>query len=110
EGLDDVAAAPDAAVEQYFELVADGIGHGRQAADGRRGGVEVVAAVVGNRDRRGADVHGVAPVIRPGDPLDHEWADPLLPQPGEVLPGSRGRAHPLAVGAEEAGDLRVTRG
>src|SRR5262249_61306809 len=46
QGLDDVAAAPNAPVEKHFEPVPDRVGHGRQAADGRGGGVEVVAAAV----------------------------------------------------------------
>ena len=53
------------------------------------------------------DVDGPPRVVRPGDALDHERAAPLLAQPGQVLPGRRGRPHPLAVGAEEGRDLRV---
>src|SRR5215472_15887076 len=50
EGLDDVAAAADAAIQEYLNLAADGVGDTRKAADRGGGGVEVVAAVVGHRD------------------------------------------------------------
>ena len=55
ERLDDVAAAPDAAVEQDLDLVADRVGDRGQRADRGRRAVEVVAAVVGDRDRVDAD-------------------------------------------------------
>ena len=101
ERLDDVAAAPDAAVEQDLDLVADRVGDRRQRADRRRRAVEVVAAVVGHRDRGDAGVDGAAGVVDAHDALEHERAVPLLAQPGDVVPGRRRRLHPLAVGAEE---------
>ncbi len=60
ERLDHVAATPYAAIEQHLDLVADGFGDRRQDANGRRGSVEVIAAVVGNRDRAYSGVDGPA--------------------------------------------------
>ena len=76
--LDHVAPAADAPVEQHLDLVADGLGDGRQHADGRRGPVEVVAAVVGDRDGGDPGVHGPPGVVDPDDALQHERAAPLL--------------------------------
>ena len=44
QGLDDVAAAADTAVEHDLDAVADGLAHGRQRADARGRPVQVVAA------------------------------------------------------------------
>ena len=99
--LDDVAAAADAAVEQHLDLVADRVDDRRQRADRRRRAVEVVAAVVGDRDRVGADLDRAAGVVGVHHALDQKRAAPLLAQPGEVLPGRLRGHHPLAVGAEE---------
>ena len=101
EGLDDVAAAADAAVQQDLDLVPDGLGDRGQGADRGGGAVEVVAAVVGHRDRGDACVDGPPGVVRVHDPLHHEGAVPLLAKPGHVRPGRQRGAHPLAVGAEE---------
>src|SRR6266700_1285772 len=109
ERLDHVAAAPDPAVEQHLDLPAHGVGHAGQGPDRGRGAVQVVAAVVGHRDRGGPDVDGTARVVGSHDALDHERAAPLLAQPGDVVPGRRRGLHPLAVHAEERG-RRLARG
>ena len=70
ERLDDVAAAPDAAVEQDLDLspTASTIA-GSARIDGRRA-VEVVAAVVGDRDRVGADLDRAPGVVGVHHALD----------------------------------------
>src|SRR5205085_11751175 len=63
ERLDHVATAPDAAVEQHLELVADRFGDGGQGTDRRGRAVEIVAPVVGDRDRAEAGVEGPPGVV-----------------------------------------------
>ena len=50
----DVGAAPDAAVEQHLEPVADRVDDGRQRLERRHRAVELAAAVVRDDDARGA--------------------------------------------------------
>jgi hypothetical protein len=71
------APAPDAAVEQHLDLVADGLGDGGQCTDRCRGAVEVVAAVVGDRDRGDAGVHGAPGVVHAHDAFKQEGPLPL---------------------------------
>jgi acetoacetyl-CoA synthetase len=106
--LDDIAAPADAAVEQDFDLVADGGGDRRQQPDAGRRAVEVVAAVGGDRERGNPGIDGPLGVVHAGDALEHEGLAPLLAQPREIVPGGRRRLHPVAVGAEERG-CRVAR-
>ena len=77
ERLDHVAAAAHAAVEHHLDLVADRLGD-RPAASRIVAGraVEVVAAVVGDRDRGDAGVDRAARVVDAGDALEHERPAP----------------------------------
>ena len=59
-----------------------------QRADRGRRAVEVVAAVVRDRDRVGADVDRAPGVVGVHDALDHERAAPRLAQPRDVRPRS----------------------
>ena len=86
KGLDDVATPADTAVEQHFDLVPDGLDDPGQGADRRRCPVEVVAAVVGDRDRVGADLDGAPRVFGTHDALDEKGTDPLPAQPSDVIP------------------------
>jgi hypothetical protein len=95
EDLDDVGAASDAAVERDFSLVADGVDGARQVAQGRRGRVEVVAAVVGDADRRGTGVDRAPRVVRLRDALHHERPVPKLGQPRDVFPRRERCRHPV---------------
>ena len=63
--------------------------------------VQVVAAVIGHRNCRNTGVHSAFRVVDPHHALEHERSAPQLAQPGDVLPGRRRGAHPLAVGREE---------
>jgi hypothetical protein len=72
-------AAADPAVQQHLYLSADGCGDGGQRTDGGRSTVQVVAAVVGHRDRRGSGVNGPFGVVDAGDALDQERPAPQLP-------------------------------
>src|SRR5439155_7879 len=65
ERLDDVTAAPDAAVEKHLDPVADGVGDRRQQPDRCRGAVEVHAAVVRDGDRARRDIHVMPGVFAP---------------------------------------------
>jgi hypothetical protein len=73
-----MTASPDASVEEDIDLIAHRAGDSREGADGGRGAVEVVAAVV--RDRNGADtgVHRSLGVVDPAHALQHEGTSPLL--------------------------------
>ena len=77
------------------------VGDRRQRPDRGRGAVEVVAAVVGHRDRADAGVHRPLRVVHPDHALEQERAAPLLAQPGQVVPARRRGLHPLAVRVEE---------
>jgi mycofactocin system glycosyltransferase len=108
--LDHVAAAPDAAVQQHLDLAAHRVADRRQRPDGGRRAVQVVAAVVGHRDRGSADVDRPTGVVGTHHALDHERAAPLLAQPGQIIPGGRRGLQPLAVDVEERGGRLAGRG
>src|SRR5699024_7480959 len=93
DGLEHIATAPDAAVHHHLDLVSHRVHHGGQDTDGGGRAVEVVAAVVGDGDGAGPGIDSTAGIVDPGDPLDHERPAPLLPQPGEVLPGGLWTLH-----------------
>lgn len=105
ECLGHVAAPADAAVEQDLDLRADRVGYRGEYPDGGGGGVEVVAAVVGDGQRGHPGVDGPLGVVDAGDSLEQEGPAPLLAEPRHVLPGRRCGPHPLAVRAEEGGCL-----
>ncbi len=57
--------------------------------------------MVGHRNGRNPGVHGTFGVIDAHHSFEHEGPAPQFPNPGDVLPGGRWGAHPLAVGGEE---------
>ena len=57
--LQHVLPGAHAAVEQYLDAVADGIGDARQRRDGRGRAVELAAAVIGHHDGVGAEIGGL---------------------------------------------------
>ena len=93
-------AAPDAAVEQDLDLVADRGDDVGQSADRRHAAVEVVAAVVRDDDRVDALGHGAACVVGAKDPLHDQRPLPELPQPRDVLPPRRLLVHRLDAAVE----------
>ena len=72
------------AVHQHLDLVPHRVRDRLHHPDSGRGAVQVVAAVVGNRDRRDPRVHRPPRVVDPAHPLQHEGATvqlrPLLPR------------------------------
>lgn len=54
--LHHIAAAAHA-VQQYLDLIPDRVSHGRQQVDGRGRAVQVVPAVVGDREGGDAGIH-----------------------------------------------------
>src|SRR6185437_5103535 len=83
--LDDVTAAADTPVEHDLDLVAYRRDDARQHADRGWGAVQVVAAVVGHRDRRYPGVSRPFGVVDPGNSLDHERPAPLFTEPLHVV-------------------------
>ena len=94
KGLDDITAAPDPAVEEYFGAAAHGSRHRGQGPDGRGRAVQVVAAMVGDRDGGRPRVDGPPCVIGPHDALHEERSVPPRPQPGDVGPCRRRHGRP----------------
>jgi hypothetical protein len=84
-----VRAAANAAVDDELDAIADRIAHARDAIDRRRRGLELPAAVIGDHDRRGADLHGMLRILDRLQSLDGERTAPLLDQPGHVVPVQR---------------------
>ena len=83
--LHDVAAAPDAAVADDLDAVADRVGDRRDEVDDRGRGVELATAVVRERDRVDALV-GRDPRVGDGlDALDDDRAVPDRAQPLGVV-------------------------
>src|SRR5829696_85591 len=70
--LQHVRAATYAAVHHHVDLAADTVGYRLDHADGGRGAVEVVAAVVGDRDARDPRIDRPQRVVHAADPLEHE--------------------------------------
>ena len=87
DGLDHVAAAAHAAIEEDVEIAVHGIDDLGEDADGGGGAVERVAAVVRDGDAVDALFDGAASVFDGGDALHHEGPVPLLARPGDVVPG-----------------------
>ncbi len=84
--LDDIGAAPDAAVQHDRELLADGVRDLRQHLDRGLRAVELAAAVVRHEDAVRAVLGREPRVFHRHDALDQELLRPQLAQPGEVLP------------------------
>ena len=90
QGLHDIGTTADTTVHHDLDVVADRCGDLGQHPDRGRRRVDIVSAMVGNRDGGDADVDGPPGFVGPDDALDHELAVPLRAQPGHVLPGRRG--------------------
>ena len=90
EGLEDVGAAADAAVDVDLDPVADRGGDLGEGVGGGDGGVELAAAVVGDHHPGGAGVHAGDRVVGAQDPLDHDREAGAVGQPGDDVGGEGG--------------------
>ena len=70
--LDDVGAAPDAAVDEHVDAAGDGVDDRGQRVGARQDGVELAAAVIGDHHARGAVGDGQLGVLGGEDPLDQD--------------------------------------
>ena len=86
QGLHDIGAAADAAVEQDGGLVAHLGDDAGQHVDRGDGDIKVTAAVVGDHDAVRAAFHGDAGILRVHDALHDQRAGPAVAQAVHVVP------------------------
>lgn len=73
EGLEDVDAATDAAVENQRHAFTDSLGDGGQGIDTGLDGVEAAAAVVGDDEAVTAEIDGSHGIARMQHALEQQW-------------------------------------
>ncbi len=93
EGLDDVGAAPDAAVDEHLDAAVDRLDHLGQDVDRRRDPVELAPAVVGDDDPRGAVLAREHGVLAGQHALDEQRHAGFAGDSLEVVPRERRRDH-----------------
>src|SRR5262245_50176608 len=84
--LDDVAAAADAAVHQYFDTPADRGDDFRQDAKRCRNTVKLPAAVIRPDDRVGALIDRPPPIVAGVNPFDNDRPLPRVTNPSQIAP------------------------
>ena len=99
--LDDVAAAPHAAVADDLDASTDLVGDGRDEVEGSRSVVELTAAVVGQGDGFDPDVGGDPCVVDGLDALDDDRPAPHRAEPLDVVPRQAG----VELGGERVGEV-----
>ena len=100
QGLDDIAAAPDAAIEDHRGAVAHGGDHLGQDVHGWRGRIQRPPAVIGHHHGVGAVLDGEHRVFLTQDALDDQLAGPEIAHAVDILPGHGDMPHgPLGAGA-----------
>ena len=87
--LYDMVTAPDTAVTDDLELVAQFIGDRGDAVDRGRRRLELPAAVIGQHDRGCAGIDRFARIADRLDALDDERPVPLAREPFDILPVDR---------------------
>ena len=84
--LDDVVAAPDAAVADDFQAVAQGVSNCRDAVDGCRRRFQLTSAVIRQHDRARSRLRRLAAIFDRLHALDHERTGPAPREPLDVFP------------------------
>ena len=85
--LQDVGAAPEAAIDDQRDPVADGAARLGQDVDRRHRPVELAPAMVRDRDRIGADLGGALDIAHRQQSLDDQLARPAVADPRNRVPG-----------------------
>ena len=89
DGLGNVAAAPDTAVQHYIGPAVDPLQNTRQRDDRRDGAVQVAAAVIGDDHRVHATLDSFVRVVLIQHTLDHQRAGPEAAQLTQIIPSQR---------------------
>ena len=86
QGFDDVAAAPDTAIEKNFEPSTRRGHNFRQHTQRGRDAIQLAAAVIGDDDGIGAFVHGPPGIFARLHALDDDRAAPHVADPLQIVP------------------------
>jgi len=88
-GLEHVLPAAHTAVHVNFNVLAHGFNNAGQGADAAFSAIELAAAVVGDDQRVGSCVDGVACIFRVLDSLEDQFTSPKLLDPFHIVPVQR---------------------